>query len=167
MKVNEFRRMLMKARKEKGLSQEDVALILNTAQSCVSDWENGKVEPSFSTVIQLTRIYEEPMVYSLFVSDEHGADDLVPVIVKDIHQTTDLRITALDIQNEYNDVTEQIPKIMRILRDGVISAHEKGDYEKFIKESKEFVSILIPLILKEEIQKKKALQDCRLERAYV
>ena len=168
MKVNRFRTMLVKARKEKGLSQQDVAAMLNTSTSCISDWENGKVEPSFSTVKYLARLYNEPRVFTLFVGDEHDADDLFPVLNEiDFSSFQDLRMTALDIQNEYNDVSKEIPNIMRIFRDGVVDATERNEYEKFIKESKELIAVLLPIIMREEMQKKKALQDCRLERALV
>lgn len=168
MKVNRFRTMLVKARKEKGLSQQDVAAMLNTSTSCISDWENGKVEPSFSTVKYLARLYNEPRVFTLFVGDEHEADDLLPILNEiDFSSFQDLRITALDIQNEYNDVSKGIPMLMKILRDGEIDDTERKDYNNFIQQAKELVAVLFPLIIREEMQKKKALQCRNIEKAYI
>ena len=48
----------------------------------------------------------------------------------------------------------------------MIDDAERTDYKNFIQQSKELVAVLFPLILREEMQKKKALQDGHLERAY-
>ena len=153
MKINQFRTKLFEARKERGLSQLDVALKLGVTQSRISDWELGKEE--------------DPEVYTLYMSEEHGADDLVFSANWCKHSGQDLRLVALDIQNEYNDVSEEIPRLMKILRDGVIDDTERTDYNSFIQQSKELVAVLFPLILREEMQKKKALQDGHLEKAYI
>lgn len=166
MKINRFRTKLIEARKEKRLSQLDVALVLGVDRSRISDWENGKEDLKVSTVVKLARIYESPEVYTLYMREEHGADDLVPSLPKSFHNSTDLRLVALDIQNEYNDVSQEIPNLMKIFRDGIIDEDEKNGYQVFIQQSKELVAVLLPLIMREEIQKKKALQDCNLERAY-
>ena len=167
MKINQFRTKLFEARKEKGLSQLDVALKLGVTQSRISDWELGKEDLRVETVIALSRIYEDPEVYTLYMSEEHGADDLVFSANWCKHSGQDLRLVALDIQNEYNDVSEEIPRLMKILRDGVIDDTERTDYKNFIQQSKELVAVLFPLILREEMQKKKALQDRHLEKAYI
>lgn len=167
MKINQFRTKLFEARKEKGLSQLDVALKLGVTQSRISDWELGKEDLRVETVIALSRIYEDPEVYTLYMSEEHGADDLVPSANWCKHGGHDLRLVALDIQNEYNDVSEEIPRLMKILRDGVIDDTERKDYNSFIQQSKELVAVLFPLILREEMQKKKALQCGNIEKAIV
>ena len=167
MKQNAFRTRLYEARKAKKLSQLDVALALGIDRARISDWELGKEDLRVETVVALSRIYEDPEVYTLYMSEEHGADDLVPSANWCKHSGQDLRLVALDIQNEYNDVSEEIPRLMKILRDGVIDDTERTDYNSFIQQSKELVAVLFPLILREEMQKKKALQCGNIEKAYV
>ena len=132
-----------------------------------NDWELGKEDLRVETVVALSRIYEDPEVYTLYMSEEHGADDLVFSANWCKHGGRDLRLVALDIQNEYNDVSEEIPRLMKILRDGVIDDTERKAYNSFIQQSKELVSVLFPLILREEMQKKKALQCGNIEKAIV
>ena len=159
MKQNAFRTRLYEARKAKKLSQLDVALELGVNRARISDWELGKEDLRVETVVALSRIYEDPEVYTMYMSEEHGADDLVFSTNWCKHERTAIYdLVALDIQNEYNDVSEEIPRLMKILRDGVIDDTERKDYNSFIQQSKELVAVLFPLILREEMQKKKALQ---------
>lgn len=167
MKQNAFRTRLYEARKAKKLSQLDVALELGVNRARISDWELGKEDLRVETVVALSRIYEDPEVYTMYMSEEHGADDLVFSTNWCKHEGRDLRLIALDIQNEYNDVSEEIPRLMKILRDGVIDDTERKDYNSFIQQSKELVAVLFPLILREEMQKKKALQCANIEKAIV
>lgn len=46
-----------KIRKESGLTQKEVAKILNLSQSNVSDWENDVSRPEYENLIALTHIY--------------------------------------------------------------------------------------------------------------
>lgn len=48
---------LLKARKNAGLSQEDVAKRLHISRQAVSNWEIGKTEPDLNSVRQLCEIY--------------------------------------------------------------------------------------------------------------
>lgn len=167
MKVNGFRKRLYEARKAKKLSQLDVALELGIERARISEWENGKVDLRIETVIKLTRIYEDPEVYTLYMREEHGADDLVPSFPNTYQNFNDLRLLALDMQNEFNDVVEEIPKLMRIFRDGKIDDSEKVDYQHSLEQIQELFAVMFPIIIREGMQKKKALQDGNLERAYV
>lgn len=166
MKVNIFRTKLYEARKAKKLSQLDVALLLGVDRPRISEWENGEKDLRVETVIKLARIYEDPEVYTLYMRAEHGADDLVPSFPK-IQNYSDLRILALDLQNEFNDVVEEIPKLMRIFRDGKVDDDEREEYQHSLKQIQELFGIMLPIITREGMQKKKALQDGNLEKAYI
>ena len=53
-----FCKNLKKARKNKKLSQEEVANILNIARSNISKYENGNLEPTIQTLKELCQLYE-------------------------------------------------------------------------------------------------------------
>ncbi len=53
-----FCEKLKKARKNKKLSQEQVANILNIARSNISKYENGNLEPTLQTLKELCQLYE-------------------------------------------------------------------------------------------------------------
>ena len=59
-------RRLRTARQQKGLTQYDIADILDTTQSYVSGIERGINKPGLATFIRLCRIYEASFDYILF-----------------------------------------------------------------------------------------------------
>jgi len=49
--------LLKSAREGKGLTQDDVALLLDTSQPTISNWEAGDVAPHASTWPEIARVY--------------------------------------------------------------------------------------------------------------
>lgn len=49
---------LKKTRKNKGLSQEEVAEKLNTSRQSVSKWENGWSTPDINQLVRLSTLYD-------------------------------------------------------------------------------------------------------------
>ncbi len=49
---------LKSIRKEKGLSQKQVALKLNVVESCYANWEQGRTEPSVTMLRKLCEIFK-------------------------------------------------------------------------------------------------------------
>ena len=47
--------LIERARRRAGLTQRQLADRLNTSQSLITRWENGKVEPSFDAVVRAIR----------------------------------------------------------------------------------------------------------------
>ena len=56
--MNYFSKNLKELRIEKGLSQQELAQILNVTQSTVAKWESGDREPNFSILIQVAKFFE-------------------------------------------------------------------------------------------------------------
>ncbi|MDR4995780.1 helix-turn-helix transcriptional regulator [Bacillus altitudinis] len=52
--LNELARMLKNKRKESGLSQEDFAEKMGFTGSYISRLENGKVSPTFKSLVQIS-----------------------------------------------------------------------------------------------------------------
>lgn len=50
------RSKLIRLRKEKGFTQEQMARLLKIGRSCYSNYENGYREPSFENIIELKKI---------------------------------------------------------------------------------------------------------------
>ena len=51
---------IKRLRMEKGMTQKELADKLFVTAQAVSRWENGEVEPSVSTVAEMTRIFNVP-----------------------------------------------------------------------------------------------------------
>ena len=56
---------LRELRQEKGLNQKELALIINTTQRNVSNWENGNSEPDIQMILKLSKFFEVTVDYFL------------------------------------------------------------------------------------------------------
>ena len=54
--MESFSSQLLRARKAKGMTQEQLAELLQTSRSNISHWENGRTLPDIETVKRLSRI---------------------------------------------------------------------------------------------------------------
>ena len=64
-----FNERLVQLRKEKGLTQVELAKILNTTQRRISYMESGKVEPDLSTLVALSNYFEVTTDYLIGIKD--------------------------------------------------------------------------------------------------
>ena len=69
MKINKLGERLKDIRLEKGLDQKTLAISLNTSQTNVSRWENGKFEPDLDTLIKIARFFNVSTDYILGLTD--------------------------------------------------------------------------------------------------
>lgn len=58
IKTMNYGKFFKEARKQIGLTQQDVAKRLNISQSNVSDWENDVSRPEYEKLIELAKIYQ-------------------------------------------------------------------------------------------------------------
>lgn len=63
---------IKKARIKKGLSQEQLAQIMDTTKSTISKYELDRREPSMSTIQKLTQVLDVPLTVLFGVTDENG-----------------------------------------------------------------------------------------------
>lgn len=54
--------LLRAARDARGLHQDDVALLLDTTQPTISNWESGEVAPHASLWPEIARVYGVEMI---------------------------------------------------------------------------------------------------------
>ena len=64
-----FSERLVQLRKEKGLTQVELAKILNTTQRRISYMESGKVEPDLTTLVALSQFFEVTTDYLIGIKD--------------------------------------------------------------------------------------------------
>lgn len=53
-----FSKNLKEARKQKLLTQKQVAIMLNVVESCYANWEQGRTEPNIDMLRKLCKILE-------------------------------------------------------------------------------------------------------------
>ena len=64
-----FSERLTELRKEKHLTQKDLADIIGTNNSSVCDWERGRTEPNIDMIVALCRLFEVSADYILGIED--------------------------------------------------------------------------------------------------
>ena len=67
-----FQERLKQLRKEKGITQKELAYLLNTGQVRVWEWETGRYKPSMTAIIELTSIFKVSADYLLGLENEDG-----------------------------------------------------------------------------------------------
>ena len=64
-----FNSRLRELRKEKALTQTQLAQILNVSQATVAKWETGDRDPDLIMILRLCEVFETSVDYLLGVSD--------------------------------------------------------------------------------------------------
>ena len=144
MKQSEFTRLLTKARKDKGLTQEDVCLSIGIAEpSTLSRWETGKEIPSERMMAKVVQAYEEPLLGYIYLQSctELGRMILPPIIHAGLDNL------ALRFQKEYNDVQYVQMDMVEIACDGIVETDELERWNVTRKELVDVAKVWLPLII--------------------
>lgn len=72
----EFGEKLLKLRKDRGMSQEELAEQLNTSRQAISKWENGQGFPEIEKLLVLSNVFNTPIDYLLKDSLENNQENL-------------------------------------------------------------------------------------------
>ena len=67
--MENFLKQLKQLRKEKSLTQKQLAKMLNVTDRFIRDWENEKIEPSYAILIKLSVIFDVTVGQLLGVED--------------------------------------------------------------------------------------------------
>lgn len=91
---------LKKARINKGMSQEQLAVQLNVVRQTISKWEKGSSVPDAETLVQLSEIFEIPVNVLLDEPQPQESQESIDMsdIAKQLAQMNEL--TALKMQRE-------------------------------------------------------------------
>ena len=73
---------IIKLRKQKGISQEELAEILNVSRQTISRWEVGTALPDALNLIQLSKVFDVSIDYLL--NEEYNSENEIPCVKKGI-----------------------------------------------------------------------------------
>ena len=91
-----FPERLKQLRKEKGMTQIDLAEALGVSSGTVAMWETGKRKPSFEMFDKLTEVFDRRLDYILGTSDDPSSQKL---------REDEVRLLGnWEVQEEYEDV---------------------------------------------------------------
>ena len=127
---------ICRLRKEKGLTQEDLAKKFNISVQAVSKWENDNSSPDISVLLELSSLLGVTVEYLL--GGEYPQQD-VKVEVKDIKKLV-LRIKVLSKDGDKVNVNLPMPIILIALETGMTLPQINGndllkniDFKEIIK----------------------------------
>lgn len=79
---------IIKLRKEKGWSQEDLAEKLYVSRQAISRWENGSALPDAQNVLQISKLFN--VTTDFLLNDDYESDYDVPVVQTATSETKEL-----------------------------------------------------------------------------
>lgn len=101
MNPNKISKFIYELRKEKGLSQYQLADMIPITRQAVSKWERGKTIPDSSTLIRLSEIFD------VSINELLNGERLENNSIKELESTT------LSIVDEHNKKKEEMKKIVK------------------------------------------------------
>lgn len=104
-------------RKEKGLTQDDIALKVNISPQAVSKWENDLSMPDISILVDLADILDVTLDELLGKTPKHTAS-LIENENKDINKMT-LKIKVLSTDGDKVNINLPIPLIKACIETGM------------------------------------------------
>lgn len=87
-----FSEKLKLIRKSKGLTQEELADILDVSRQAVAKWESGQIYPDIGNLIQISNLFNVTVDY--LVRDQECAVSCGPEMESDISSLIDFRLEA-------------------------------------------------------------------------
>lgn len=99
----EFKERLKSCRKEKDLTQKQIAEKLKVVESCYANWEQGRSEPSIESLKELSKIFDVSIDYLVGnekVPDENARDLKLKMLFSTIGITENKlqNLSSLDFQ---------------------------------------------------------------------
>ena len=86
---------LKEIRKQKGLTQEQIAKIIGVAKTTYCNYENGHSEMEFDTIIKLAKYYDVTIGYLMGVEEQ----DKIMITKQDFDKMIELKEIVVKIQN--------------------------------------------------------------------
>lgn len=137
MSVNEI---IKKLRTERGLTQNDLAAMMNCNRQKIADWERGKSTPSADDLILLSKKFNVSADYLLGLTDVTATDK----DIKFICDYTGLSEKAVDVLSFYRNYGMICPTVNRLLESEMSSVLQELGYmcsdmpkDKLIEKCKE------------------------------
>lgn len=108
MNPDKISKFIYELRKEKGLSQYQLADMIPITRQAVSKWERGKTIPDSSTLIRLSEIFD------VSINELLNGERLENNSIKELESTT------LSIVDEHNKRKEEMKKIVKVFLISII-----------------------------------------------
>lgn len=85
---NKLGTIISKLRKEKGLTQKDLADKLNISDKAVSRWETGGSSPNMDMLLRISKFFKVPLndLITARVSNEENGDEIVQEIIQEFSE---------------------------------------------------------------------------------
>ena len=116
IKIGKF---IAQCRKEKNLTQEQLAEILNTTNKSVSKWENGKCLPDSSLYEPLCNILEIT-INELFAGQKIKDEDYKKIADKNLMEMLKYRLYCLSDKSitftEFGEALDRMSEVLTILK---------------------------------------------------
>lgn len=87
---------ILELRKKKGLSQEELAEVLNVSRQTISRWEVGTALPDAINLVQLSKVFEVSTDYLL--NEEYNSDNDLPSVKENVkleRDKSDLKVSLI------------------------------------------------------------------------
>lgn len=83
---NKFGNYLGELRKDKNITQKDLATLLNVSDKAISRWERGHSKPDLEMIYQISKFYNVPFnkLIMVRVASEHKEDKIVSSIINEL-----------------------------------------------------------------------------------
>lgn len=124
-----FAYRVRKLRKEKGISQEELAEALNTTKGTVSIWERGVRMPEQGTVQKVASYFEVSVAYIL------GFTDVISVPLPSSQEESNRQIAKIELVEDLaKKLVQMSPETLAIMKASINEGY-KQDSERGILES--------------------------------
>lgn len=100
--MNNFSTSLKELRENKGLTQREIASLLDISQVTYCNWENNKTEPDLNNLIRLCKFFMVSTDYLLGIESEDG---------RIIIQEPELPIDESKLLSNYRALTDELKTI--------------------------------------------------------
>lgn len=124
-----FAYRVRKLRKEKGISQEELAVALNTTKGTVSIWERGVRMPEQRTVQKVASYFEVSVAYIL------GFTDVISFPLPSSQEESNRQIAKIELVEDLaKKLVQMSPETLAIMKASINEGY-KQDSERGILES--------------------------------
>jgi transcriptional regulator with XRE-family HTH domain len=100
MNINEIiTKRIREARKERGLTQQDIAVHLGRTAAAISDLERGKVQVSANDLYIIAKLLNKPIEF--FFGEEYGGKDVQDLIAIIRRQSSNARTQSIEFTTRF------------------------------------------------------------------
>lgn len=119
-------------RKQKGLTQKEMAEAVGVGVSTVAMWESGKRTPSFKLLNDLSDLFDKSIDYILGTSDDDRSPKLNDAQVEQLG-TWEIQSELIDILRQYLQLDEYGKMNIRsLLNRELVRCQEQGTAERVV-----------------------------------